>query len=271
MPTSFTDQMGRSIEVPLPPQRIVSLVPSQTELLIHLGLTEQLVGRTKFCIHPKHIVQQIPKVGGTKQLHIDRIDALQPDLIIGNKEENSQDIIEQLARRYPIWMSDISSILEAFQMIEAIGLLTDRLTTAEQLLNILKSEFDRLPGYPKTASSGIRVAYLIWRKPYMVAAAGTFIDSMLTAAGFQNVFADQERYPEIEPSTLITKEVQAVFLSSEPYPFKARHQKELEQICPNAVIQLVDGELFSWYGSRMLHAVPYLLKLRNNTGSLFRR
>jgi ABC-type Fe3+-hydroxamate transport system substrate-binding protein len=256
-PLTITDQMGRRVAVPFPPQRIVSLVPSQTELLFDLGLGPRVVGVTKFCIHPAQARQQATVVGGTKNFDFEKIDALQPDFIIGNKEENYVAGIEQLAARYPVWMSDISKLPEALSMIRRVGFITGAKPKAEQLATAIANSFAELTAGPEL----VPAAYFIWRKPYMAAAAGTFIDDLLRRAGFRNVFADQRRYPEITAEQLAAAAPQRILLSSEPYPFAAKHLQEFQEICPGAQVQLVDGELFSWYGSRLRHSAAYLQQL----------
>ncbi|MEM9822237.1 MAG: helical backbone metal receptor [Bacteroidota bacterium] len=257
-----TDQMHRSIAIPDPPQRIISLVPSQTELLFYLGLTQEVVGITKFCIHPVEQFRAKTKIGGTKQFHFDRIAALHPDLLIGNKEENEKGQIEQLAAQYPLWMSDIVHLGDAMDMILQIGTIVNRQEKATELVAAIEHAFTDLKKQIQQDKSQKRVAYLIWRKPYMVAANGTFIHEMLQQAGFINAFADQSRYPEVTVATLRAVQPDCLFLSSEPFPFKDKHLAELQNICPNATIKLVDGTLFSWYGNRLLHSAAYFLNLR---------
>jgi len=259
---SFTDQMNRRIELSCPPQRIISLVPSQTELLFYLGLDQEVVGITKFCIHPKAQFKQKTKIGGTKQYHLDRIEALAPDLIIGNKEENEKKQIESLAEKYPVWMSNIIDLSDALSMIQQIGHIVDKNKETAILVASIEKAFVQLKEQIQQSKVQKRVAYLIWRKPYMVAAKGTFIDEMLNQAGFINAFGDQSRYPEVSEQTLAAAQVDCLFLSSEPFPFQAKHVVELQKICPNANIKLVDGTLFSWYGNRLLHSASYFLNLR---------
>jgi len=238
-------------------QRIVSLVPSQTELLFDLGLGARVVGVTKFCIHPREARQQATVVGGTKNFDFEKIAALQPDLILGNKEENYREGIEQLAEHYPVWLSDISTLDEALHMIRQVGVLTAAQAKAEALATEITDSFANLA--PTTLP--ISVAYFIWRKPYMVAASGTFINDMLGRAGFRNAFAAQGRYPEITREQLVAAAPQVIFLSSEPYPFKEKHLAEFAEICPRAAIRIVDGELFSWYGSRLRYSAAYFQEL----------
>ncbi|MCU0432556.1 MAG: helical backbone metal receptor [Bacteroidia bacterium] len=254
-PATLTDQMGRRITLMQRPRRIVSLVPSQTELLAHLGLNEEVTGITKFCIHPEHWFRTKTRVGGTKQYDLAKIAALQPDLIIGNKEENDREQIEQLMQLYPVWMSDIFNLTDALQMIEHIGAITGKATEANALTKEIERAFTSLA---QLQTQTRRAAYFIWRNPWMTAGSQTFINDMLQRCGFENVFsAANSRYPEITNEQLKAAKPEVILLSSEPYPFKEKHIAELQEICPDAKISLVDGEMFSWYGSRLLAAPEY--------------
>ncbi len=253
------DQMHRPIAIPARPQRIISIVPSQTELLFDLGLDAEVIGITKYCVHPKEKVEHVTKVGGTKDLNIPLIKAINPDLIIGNKEENERGQVEELIQHFPVWMSDISDLESALDMIQKVGEITDRSTYAQELITRITYQFNKLT----LKAPQNRTAYFIWRKPYMVAGKGTFIDDMLQKCGLINVF-EAGRYPEITPAQLQTANPQLVLLSSEPYPFKEKHIREFRAILPNAAIKIVDGEMFSWYGSRLLQAPCYFEQLFDN-------
>ena len=256
----FTDQTGRQIEVRNEPQRIVSVVPSQTELLADLGLEGEVAGITKFCVHPEAWFRNKTRVGGTKQLHLDKIRELKPDLIIANKEENEKEQIEELAKEFPVWISDIQTIPHALQMIQVVGQLVNRTQQANELVEKIVWGFNNLqrPAQPR------RVAYFIWYNPWMTVGGDTFISNVIHTIGWQNVLANQSRYPEISLQELATHEPELVLLSSEPYPFKEKHIAEIKEVLPHAEVQLVDGEMFSWYGSRMLKAVDYMQQLVKN-------
>jgi ABC-type Fe3+-hydroxamate transport system substrate-binding protein len=241
------------------PQRIISIVPSQTELLFDLGLDEEIIGITKFCIHPADKVRERTRVGGTKTLHLDQIHSLRPDFILANKEENSRDQIEELQRHYPVHVTDIITFSDALAMIREVGKLVGKAQRADKMAQQITSSFSSLSAPPALSS----VAYLIWRNPYMVAAGDTFIHSMLGVAGFQNVFGGHLRYPEVSPDDLRAVHPDLIFLSSEPYPFTEKHIAELQAICPSARVRVVDGEVFSWYGSRLLQAACYFRNLQN--------
>jgi len=253
----FTDMTRRDVEISFPPRRIVSLVPSQTELLYDLGLNEAVVGITKFCVHPNEWFRTKKRVGGTKTVHIDIVTSLQPDLIIANKEENVKEQIEKLAALYPTWVSNIQTIDEGLHMINAVGTLVNRQELATAITTDIRSGFSAL----KAAAKPKRVAYFIWRNPWMCAGGDTFISDVIGKMGWINVLQHVPRYPEIAPEQLKDLQADLVLLSSEPYPFKQAHIEEIKNIIPAAKVMLVDGEMFSWYGSRMLKAVKYLESL----------
>lgn len=257
MRKSFTDPLGNSIPVSFTPQRIISLVPSQTELLADLGLEDHVVGITKFCVHPQRWRKTKTIIGGTKRFDIDLIRSLQPDLIIGNKEENYQEGIETLSRQYPVWMSDIVTLADALNMIRQLGQITNTSFKADKIASDIESSLGKLNMLP-----ALKTLYLIWKNPWMAAAPGTFIHEMMQAAGLENCFLNQTRYPELNTEQLKRLNPELILLSSEPYPFQEKHIQELQQLCPNAKILLVDGEMFSWYGSRLLKFPEYLETLR---------
>lgn len=247
------DQMGRQISVNRSPKRIISLVPSQTELLFDLGLEPEVVGITKFCIHPREMFVSKVKVGGTKKLDLQRIRDLHPDLIIGNKEENDQLQIQELMNEFPVWMSDIYNLNDALEMIRAIGSLCEKEMNAQKIAQDIEMRFEGLKGI----HAGKKVAYFIWKGPWMLAGKNTFISNILNYAGILNAI-ELERYPELSSEQIADLKPDWIFLSSEPYPFKDQHIIEMKEICPDAEIRLVDGEMFSWYGSRLLHTPGYL-------------
>lgn len=258
-PSTFTDQMGRLVQLPQPPRRIISLVPSLTELLFHLGLADSIIGATKFCVHPADQVKHIQSIGGTKQFRFDVIDNLAPDLIIGNKEENYQAGIEQLAASYPVWMSDIYTLDDALAMIRQLGAVLGKKLESESLASQIEASFATL----QPLATPLRVGYFIWQKPYMVVGRKTFIHDMLTRCGVVNAFADQgdARYPEVTIEQIHAANLDAILLSSEPFPFAQKHQAQLANEFSDIAIHLVDGELFSWYGSRLLLATDYFQRL----------
>ncbi len=258
---TFIDQTGYKIKLNGAPQRIVSVVPSQSELLWDLGLKDQLVGISKFCIHPKEMFANVQKVGGTKKLDLDKIRRLKPDLIIGNKEENEKGQIELLRKEFPVWMSDIYNLNNAYNMIEKVGEITGKEANAASLIKNIKERFSQLH---LSSLNGKKVAYFIWYDPLMAVGSNTFIDSIITELRMRNVFNDLKRYPEISKGDLQRSGADFIFLSSEPFPFKQKHIDLFEKSCPNAKVVLVDGEMFSWYGSRLLKAPAYFEKLNSD-------
>ena len=248
--------MGFKIEIPVQLNRIVSLVPSQTEFLCSIGIEENIAGITKFCVHPDHLKNTKTLVGGTKNFKIDRIAELNPDLVIGNKEENEKLEIEELRNHFPVWMSNISNLGEALEMMNRIGTIVQKKKETMEMIEMIKTGFGRL-----TAIVSRSCLYLIWRNPFIGVGKETFIDDMLTKIGFRNVI-ERDRYPELNLSKLENLKPEYVFLSSEPYPFREKHLIELRKIFPSSEIRLVDGEMFSWYGSRLIKSVEYLQELQ---------
>ncbi|MBS1782385.1 MAG: ABC transporter substrate-binding protein [Bacteroidetes bacterium] len=254
------DMMNREVWIPEFPQKIISLVPSQTELLYDLGLENEVVGITKFCVHPNGWWQHKKRVGGTKQLNLAQIDKLQPDLIIANKEENTQDQIEALAARFPVWISDINTIKDAFRMIQLLGALVNRNEKANEIIESIEKGFSKLiKQFPNK-----KVAYFIWYQPWMCAGENTFIHQMLATMGWDNVLPADSRYPEVSLDYVKSLNPELCLLSSEPFPFKEKQANELRAALPESKILFVDGEMFSWYGSRMIKATNYLESLLLN-------
>lgn len=291
------------------PKRIISLVPSQTELLFDLGLNEEVIGITKFCIHPAEWFKTKTRVGGTKTVNIEKVKALQPDLIIANKEENVKDQIEALKETTTVYVSDIATLEDALDMIRQVGQLVGKQERADEIVEKINKGFEQLGNFNNpystfnfkrntlgeaahqlthsTPSSTIKAAYLIWKDPYMAVGGDTFINDMMERCGFENIFKHITRYPEViidpllrntpssflppihnQQTTLNTtlpsinyENCELLLLSSEPFPFKQKHIDELQHLLPRSKIVLVDGEMFSWYGSRLLFAAEYFQKL----------
>jgi ABC-type Fe3+-hydroxamate transport system substrate-binding protein len=243
-------------------RRIISLVPSQTELLYDLGLDEEVIGITKFCIHPDKWFRSKIRIGGTKDLHLDKIRGLNPDLIIANKEENEKEQVEKLALEFPVYTSDIKDLEQAIDMIRTVGDLCDRTGNAEKIIETIRNNFStlHLPQELKKA------AYIIWKEPLMTVGGDSFINNMMHYAGFENIFQNKSRYPIIQTEDL--KGCEWLLLSSEPYPFRQKHIDAFSKLLPGTKIVLVDGEMFSWYGSRLIHAPAYFTELKKQLQAL---
>lgn len=258
---AYTDQMNQTIQLaPIAigaKRRIVSLVPSQTELLHYLGLEDEVVGITKFCIHPNEWFREKPRVGGTKEVDLEKVLVLNPDIIIGNKEENTEDDIEMLKSVAPVWMSDIYDLSDAVLMIRELGIILDRAEKSDELIKEILSEFSALHEFCENLTlKGKTALYFIWNEPRFVAGKNTFIDAMLSECGLKNA-TRESRYPEVP----LAIQPDFVFLSSEPFPFEQKHISTFQKKYPNSRIVLVDGEMFSWYGSRLKDAPKYFRAL----------
>lgn len=244
------------------PRRIISLVPSLTELLADLGLHEEVVGITKFCIHPNDWFRTKTRVGGTKQVKMDIIHQLQPDLIIANKEENVKEQVEELAKHYPVHVTDVSTFTDAIQVIFQVATMTGRLPQAQQIVERIKTNYTPLKNMVDAIDNKPKTCYLIWQDPYMTVGGDTFIHSMMELAGFDNIFARQARYPELTIEDLKAARCEVLILSSEPFPFKEKHAEQIQKLLPATKVILADGEMFSWYGSRLQYAFPYFRELQ---------
>lgn len=258
------DQLGRKILLSSRPERIVSLVPSQTELLVDLGLSRQLVGITKFCVHPKELRSLKKIVGGTKQVHYDRIANLKPDIILCNKEENTKEMVLELEKIAPVHVSDVSDLEDSYQLIEAYGNIFNKAPLAQTMIKSIKKKADSLREMAQTRSV-LKVVYLIWNRPLMAAGKNTFIDKMLGLNNLKNVVME-DRYPEVSLDVINKSDPDLVLLSSEPFPFREKHKEDFSQI--DAKLELVDGEMFSWYGSRLVKAMDYFKEFQERLLSI---
>ena len=258
MPISIEviDMLGRIVKIQKPIQRIVSLVPSQTEFLYDLGLKDKIVAQTVFCVHPKSYFKKATKIGGTKKIRFEELDELEPDFIVCNKEENNQEIVETLSKKYPVWVSDIKNIDDAFYMMRSLADILDARSEVENLLQKITLSLNQ-----KKIRHQYTCVYLVWRNPFMAVGNDTFINHMLQRSGFNNLIKEQ-RYPELSSEALQAINPELVLLSSEPYPFKDKHVEEIKSMLPHSKILMVDGELFSWYGSRLLNSQPYFNELQ---------
>ena len=237
--------------------RIISTVPSITELLFDLGLDDRVIGITRFCIHPEQWYRSKQRIGGTKNLHLNKIKELKPDLIISNKEENTKEEIESLMMDFEVLITDIKTIDDNLGLINILGQKLSCTERALELTHKLQSVMESLHVIQKASA-----VYLIWKDPYMTTGGDTFINNMLENVGFKNLYSDQIRYPQIPIEELIRLNPQFVLLSSEPYPFGEKHIAELQNELPDTKILLVDGEAFSWYGSRIIKKAEYLKSIQ---------
>ena len=258
MKKKFIDNLSQEIIINFPPQRIISLVPSITELLFDLGLDNKIVGITKYCVHPKEKIKNKTIVGGVQNLNFVIIKNLKPDLIIANKEENDKDEITKLSKNHNVWISHVEQFDEALALIKNIGELTNKIEEAKEINKKIISKFYN----NKIAPKNIKVAYLIWKNPYITINKNTFINDMIDMCGLINVFADKpEHYPEISFNDIKQAKPDFVLLSSEPYSFNTNDANEINEKLPFLKIKFVDGEMFSWYGSHILKSYDYFKTL----------
>jgi len=258
--TDLIDALGRR-HAPAPDARIVCLVPSITELLCELGLAPQLVGRTGFCIHPHDIVAAIPKVGGTKDVNVDKIRRLAPTHVVVNIDENEKPTVERLAEFVPhVVVTHPNVPRDNLALARLLGGIFGAEAAAERWCAAFEEEYAALraapPGPPRT------VLYCIWQDPWMSVSGDTYIASMLAELGWRvPVLEEGVRYPRFAWSEELVRGLDAVLLSTEPYRFTEAHADALKKQLGIPVL-LVDGEMMSWYGSRALEGLRYLRRLR---------
>ena len=247
--------------------RIVSLVPSITELLCDLGLASRLVGRTGFCVHPARMVVSIAKVGGTKDVNVDKIRALVPTHLIVNIDENEKPTVDLLAQFIPhVVVTHPLTPRDNLALYRLLGAIFDANPQAEALCTAFEREYAALAALPSPSPQ--QVLYCIWKDPWMTVSRETYIAAMLELIGWRQWQASEwgqdmqrsVRYPQFEWGAAGLDALDRVLLSSEPYRFTAKHVTDLHRQTGN-VVQLVDGEMLSWYGSRAIHGLRYLRQL----------
>jgi len=221
------------------------------------------VGITKFCVHPTHLRKRKTIVGGTKKVSFEKIKQLQPDIILCNKEENTKEIVDTLAKEFQVHVTNVETMSDALEMIEQYGVIFNKEKQATAMCATIKTELKKFKKEIEIASTK-KVAYCIWKDPWMVVGGGTFIDHMLALNNFDNSYKKKERYPMVSLDDLKDASLDYILLSSEPFPFTQKHKKELEESLSNVKIKLVDGEYFSWYGSRLLKTFSYFIRLNKD-------
>jgi len=253
------DQLNREVILNNYPKRIISLVPSQTELLVDLGLEKNIIGITKFCVHPKYLTLKKTIIGGSKKVNYKKIKRLQPGLIIANKEENTEEIVENTNEIAPTYVSDILTIADSLNFISDISKLCNVEENAQKLVDDISTALTDFKKFIEVSPSR-KVAYFIWHKPWMVVGGNNYINEILKLNNFNNIFEGADRYPEVYVENLSDLKPDLILLSSEPFPFSDKHIEELKKHV-NSKIILVDGEMFSWHGSRLLKGLEYFKSL----------
>ena len=263
MSGALVDAAGRAHRRAQGVPRIVSLVPSLTELLFDLDLGAQVVGRTGFCVHPRERVRDVPKVGGTKDVDLARVRAAAPTHVVVNVDENEKSVADALREFVPnVVVTHPIEVEDNLSLYRLFGHVFDRDELAEALAQRLRSEIEATR---REARDTARVLYLIWREPWMTVGAQTYIARMLSSVGLRAVAPDSvERYPRLDFDSFPADRFDAVLLSSEPYRFRDAHVRELQadpRLARRAVLR-IDGEMASWYGSRAIAGLRYLRGFR---------
>ncbi len=263
------DQLGREISLKNTPKRIISLVPSQTELLCDLDLENELVGITKFCVHPYHLKSTKTIVGGAKKVDFKKNKALNPNFILCNKEENSFDFLPELEKIAPTYFSNVTTIQDSINLINDLGTLLNRRTESANLIAKINFKLNDFKAFIKDKPTR-KAAYFIWANPWMVAGNKTYINELLKLNKFENIYNNMSRYPKIDIHKIRHEgDPEVIILSSEPFSFKDEHAMEIGSYTNRAVTVFGDGELFSWFGSRILHSFDYFKELHAKLESHF--
>jgi ABC-type Fe3+-hydroxamate transport system substrate-binding protein len=263
MPT-LVDSSGVALDIPRPPRRIVSLIPSTTELLCDLGLADAIVGITAYCVEPRAIVRTKKKIGGEKNPDLDAIRALAPDLVIANLEENVRADVESLrASGVPVWVTYPRTVDDTVRLIRDVGAVTGTESRASALADEIEEEAGRVRSETATRRPA-SVFYPIWRDPYMTINRDTYVHDVLSTVGATNVFAERaERYPTITLDEMAARKPEVIILPDEPFRFRRVHVKDFEPYVDvpavrDGRIHLMDGKIFCWHGPRLLEALRTL-------------
>ncbi|PCI36222.1 MAG: cobalamin-binding protein [Flavobacteriaceae bacterium] len=266
---TYKDQLGRTVELPKTPIRIISIVPSITELLYDLGLEEQVVGITSYCVHPYHFLATKTSIGGTKKVNLQRVKELNPDFIICNKEENTPEMVTALSEIAPVYVSDVNTIEDSLDLIQQLGSILSCRTETTNLVTKINYKLDDFKRYIKNKPTR-KVAYFIWAEPWMVAGNNTFINEILKLNKFENIYQNLDRYPIIKLEKIrFDGDPRIVLLPSEPFKFTDDHAFEIASYANRSMTVFADGEYFSWYGSRLLKAFDYFKQLQEKIDSSF--
>jgi ABC-type Fe3+-hydroxamate transport system substrate-binding protein len=258
------DASGVAVELPRPPRRIVSLIPSTTEILCALGLGDALVGVTVYCVEPRDVVRGKTRIGGEKDPDLARIRALEPDLVVANVEENRREDIDQLrAWSIPVWVTYPRTVVAGIRLIGELGEVTGAGTRAREMLRDLEPLYARVERATADRSP-VAVFYPIWRGPYMTINGDTYIHDMLRVCGGRNIFADRpERYPTVTLDDVAARRPEVILLPDEPFRFRRAHLADFAAYAEvpavrDGRIHLVDGKPFSWHGPRIAEALRTL-------------
>lgn len=259
------DDLGRELALPRPPRRLVSLVPSVTELICDLGCGERLVGVTRFCVTPTAVVASLPRLGGTKTVDLERLLALRPDLVVMNSEENTRADFDRLTDTgVSVFVSFPTTVADAARAIERLGAALDADRTATALARRIR---DTAAALARWVPQRVPIFCPIWRRPWMSFNAATYCHDLLASAGGDNVCAGSAtRYPTVDLADVARADPRVILLPDEPYPFATRHFAALAALHDSAAwrdgrVHLVDGRALSWYGARTPAAMVQFFRL----------
>ena len=268
---TLVDASGAPLARAAPPQRIVSLIPSTTELLCDLGLADRLVGVTAYCVEPRAVVRTKARIGGEKDPDLAAIRALAPDLVIANVEENVREHIDALrAWGIHVWVTYPRTVGESLRMIRELGEVTGTASRAAAMVAELEGD---LAGTCVPSAPPVRTFYAIWRNPYMTVSGDTYISDLLAVCGAANVFASAAlRYPAVTMDEIAARRPEVILLPDEPFRFRRAHLRDFEPYSEvpavrDGRIHLVDGKPFAWHGRRLADALRVMAALLRTPGA----
>jgi len=265
VPIVVTNFDGSELALPHPAERIISLVPSETETLYYLGAEERLIALTDYCIHPPSLFKKRTRVGGPKDPKLERIRDLEPDLILANKEENTREAVDELRAIAPTFVSEVVTLDDAKALISALGTLTDSAAKASELCASIENTRRRFAEHPPDFAFR-RALYLVWKEPYRTISEQTYIYNLLSAAGLSPLAFPQlpSRYPELPPEVIAESGAELVIFPDEPHNFTYSDIQEFSEQFPelpavaNHALFKVDGATLCWYGYRTTYALDYI-------------
>jgi ABC-type Fe3+-hydroxamate transport system substrate-binding protein len=268
----LVDASGAVLTPAAPPQRIVSLIPSTTELLCDLGLADRLVGVTAYCVEPRDVVRAKVRIGGEKDPDLEKIRALAPDLVIANVEENVRAHVDTLRQwGVRVWVTYPRTVAESLRMIRELGEVTGAAPRAAAMATA--RERGLAAAAATSGAAPVRVFYAIWRHPYMTVSGDTYISDLLATCGAVNIFAAADsRYPAVDLDEVAARGPEVILLPDEPFRFRRAHLRDFESYTDvpavrDRRIHLVDGKPFSWHGRRLADALRVLPGLMRSSGT----
>lgn len=260
---TFFDDLGNELTFEKTPKRIISLVPSLTETLYDLNLEENILGITKSCTHPVHFKHTKTIIGDVKDVEIEKIKDLQPHIVFCNKGENSLETIKKLQEFTQVYVTVVKTIDDSIRLVEKLGLILNRRVDAKLINHKINLKLEDFTQFIKEYDVK-KAGYFIGYNPWVAAGDNTFINALLALNKFENIYTNKEdMYPIIEAKKIrLEGDPDFVFFPSHPFAFNDKHIFEMGRFTHHASAVYVDGQMFSWFGSRLIKSFDYFKSLR---------